>query len=213
VAILKICNLSGILSPNRGAQALPNGRIVMAKFDLEAYDTVETRLARFWEAHPNGRVLTKLEFHDERRFIVYSEIYFDREDHTPVATGYAEEIVGASPVNRTSALENCETSSIGRSLANCGFASLGKRPSKEEMEKVQRYSEEPRKPIKEAEPARVYTEEEIAKATKALVLFGEAPTVEALKLVWEEYKDLGECKIDGVSLLSAVNIKKKQLES
>jgi hypothetical protein len=185
----------------------------MAKFDLEAYDTVETRLARFWEAHPNGRVLTKLEFHDERRFIVYSEIYFDREDHTPVATGYAEEIVGASPVNRTSALENCETSSIGRSLANCGFASLGKRPSKEEMEKVQRYSEEPRKPVKEAEPARVYSEEEIAKATKALVLFGEAPTVEALKLVWEEYKDLGECKIDGVSLLSAVNIKKKQLES
>ena len=185
----------------------------MAKFDLEAYDTVETRLARFWEAHPNGRVLTKLEFHDERRFIVYSEIYFDREDHTPVATGYAEEIVGASPVNRTSALENCETSSIGRALANCGFASIGKRPSKEEMEKVQRYSDEPRKPIKEAEPARVYSEEEIAKATKAVKLFGEAPTVEALKLVWEEYKDLGECKIDGVSLLSAVNIKKKMLES
>jgi hypothetical protein len=198
---------------NRGAQALPNGRIVMAKFDLEAYDTVETRLARFWEAHPNGRVLTKLEFHDERRFIVYSEIYFDREDHTPVATGYAEEIVGASPVNRTSALENCETSSIGRSLANCGFASIGKRPSKEEMEKVQRYSEEPRKPVKEAEPERVYTEDEIKRATQGINLVKAVPTVMGLKVIWEEYKDLAECKIDGLTLKTAVNSKKKELEA
>lgn len=185
----------------------------MAKFDLEAYDTVETRLARFWEAHPNGRVLTKLEFHDERRFIVYSEIYFDREDHTPVATGYAEEIVGASPVNRTSALENCETSSIGRSLANCGFASLGKRPSKEEMEKVERYQAEPRKPIKEVEPARVYTEDEIKKAETALGLIKIAPTVMALKAFWEEFKDLADCKIDGLTIKTAVNNRKKELEA
>jgi hypothetical protein len=185
----------------------------MAKFDLEAYDTVETRLARFWEAHPNGRVLTKLEFHDERRFIVYSEIYFDREDHTPVATGYAEEIVGASPVNRTSALENCETSSIGRSLANCGFASLGKRPSKEEMEKVERYQAEPRKPIVEAAPARVFTEDEIKKAETAIDLINIAPTVEALKAFWEEFKDLAECKINGTSVKAAVNTRKKALEA
>jgi hypothetical protein len=185
----------------------------MAKFDLEAYDTVETRLARFWEAHPNGRVLTKLEFHDERRFIVYSEIYFDREDHTPVATGYAEEIVGASPVNRTSALENCETSSIGRSLANCGFASLGKRPSKEEMEKVQRYSEEPRKPIKEAEPTRVFTEAEIKTAGEAIAEIIKASNLEELKKVWSTYKDLAECQFEGISIKTAVNTRKKALES
>ena len=185
----------------------------MAKFDLEAYDTVETRLARFWEAHPNGRVLTKLEFHDERRFIVYSEIYFDREDHTPVATGYAEEIVGASPVNRTSALENCETSSIGRSLANCGFASIGKRPSKEEMEKVQRYSEEPRKPVKEAEPARVYTAEEIEKASQGIKLAQECPTVEGLKAIWDTFKDYADCPAEGVTLKTIVNARKKVLEA
>jgi len=110
----------------------------MAKFDLSEYETVEQRLSRFWKAHPEGRVLTDLVFHDERRFIVKAEIYFDRDDMTPVASGYAEEIVGASPVNRTSALENGETSSIGRALANCGFASEGKRPSRSEMEKVER---------------------------------------------------------------------------
>lgn len=183
----------------------------MAKFDIESYDTVETRLARFWEKHPEGRVLTKLEFHDERRFICYAEIYFDREDTTPVATGYAEEIVGASPVNRTSALENCETSSIGRGLANCGFASLGKRPSAEEMLKVERYNAEPRKPVKEVEPSRVFNESEIKTAKTAIELINIAPTMMALKAFWEQYKDLADCKVDGVTIKTAVNSRKKAL--
>jgi hypothetical protein len=46
---------------------------------------------------------------------------------TLVSTGWAEEIVGNSPVNKTSALENCETSAVGRALANFGFQ--GKNPS------------------------------------------------------------------------------------
>lgn len=185
----------------------------MAKFDIESYDTVETRLARFWEKHPEGRVLTKLEFHDERRFICYAEVYFDRDDTTPVATGYAEEIVGASPVNRTSALENCETSSIGRGLANCGFASLGKRPSAEEMQKVERYNAEPRKPAKEVAPSRVFDEEELKKAKTAIGLIQIAPTLMALKAFWEEYKDLSECKVEGVTIKTAVNARKKDLEA
>lgn len=185
----------------------------MAKFDIESYDTVETRLARFWEKHPEGRVLTKLEFHDERRFICYAEIYFDREDTTPVATGYAEEIVGASPVNRTSALENCETSSIGRGLANCGFASLGKRPSAEEMQKVERYNAEPRKPAKEVAPPRVFTEAELHQAGDAMGLILTAKNLEDLKRVWNTYKDLADCEIEGTSIKTAVNIRKKALEA
>jgi hypothetical protein len=39
-------------------------------------------------------------------------------------------------VNATSALENCETSAIGRALANLGYAPKGKRPSREEMLKA-----------------------------------------------------------------------------
>jgi hypothetical protein len=35
-------------------------------------------------------------------------------------------------------LENCETSAIGRALANAGFAAKGKRPSREEMAKVEK---------------------------------------------------------------------------
>jgi hypothetical protein len=56
-----------------------------------------------------------------------------------IATGYAEEVRGAGNVNRTSHVENCETSAVGRALANAGMAGsdVSKRPSREEMSKVQ----------------------------------------------------------------------------
>jgi len=55
---------------------------------------------------------------------------------TNQSAGYAEETVTSRGVNQTSALENCETSAIGRALANAGYAPKGKRPSREEMTKV-----------------------------------------------------------------------------
>lgn len=110
----------------------------MPAFNLDNYETVEDRLARFWQEHNKGRILTSIHYYDENRIVVRAEIYFDRDDSRPVATGYAEEVRGASPVNRTSHAENAETSAIGRGLANCGYAAKGSRPSREEMEKVAR---------------------------------------------------------------------------
>jgi len=115
-------------------------------FDLSQYETVEDRLHRFWEDHKNGRILTEIYFYDETRVVFRAEIYFNDTDTRPTATGYAEEIRGASPVNKTSHLENGETSAIGRGLANCGYAPKGARPSREEMEKVQRMTTQPAKP-------------------------------------------------------------------
>jgi hypothetical protein len=110
----------------------------MAHFNLADYETVEDRLVKFWDDHKEGRVLTSIHYYDDNRILVKAEIYFNREDDRPVATGYAEEVRGASPVNKTSHAENAETSAIGRGLANCGYATKGSRPSREEMEKVQR---------------------------------------------------------------------------
>lgn len=111
----------------------------MAHFDLSQYQTVAERLELFWKDHPNGRIFTKCLEMSPSRFIVYSEVYFDMADEHPKATGLAEETVQGRGVNMTSALENCESSSIGRSLANCGYSPKGdaaKRPSREEMSKV-----------------------------------------------------------------------------
>jgi hypothetical protein len=115
----------------------------MASFNLDNYETVEDRLVKFWDEHKMGRILTSVHYYDESRILVRAEIYFNREDDRPVATGYAEELRGASPVNRTSHAENAETSAIGRGLANCGYAAKGSRPSREEMEKVQRMGSAP----------------------------------------------------------------------
>ena len=114
-------------------------------FDLESYEPVQSRFSRFidWAS-------TREQF-----FAVVSEMLSTPGadvcimkssilcDGVVVATGHAEEVRGAGNVNRTSHVENCETSSLGRCLSNfpmhnfCG-SDATKRPSKEEMGKVVR---------------------------------------------------------------------------
>ena len=110
-------------------------------FNLDDYETVEERLAKFWKDHPEGRIETKLIVNTPTQYIVWSAIYRDSADIQPWATGLAEETVQGRGVNATSALENCETSSLGRSLANAGYATKGKRASREEMQKVAKGAE------------------------------------------------------------------------
>lgn len=110
----------------------------MASFNLQDYETVEERLAKFWADNPSGRIETSLVHFGNGQFIVQAFIYRDITDPLPTTTGFAEEQVSARGVNQTSALENCETSAIGRALANWIYAAKGKRPSRQEMEKVAR---------------------------------------------------------------------------
>jgi hypothetical protein len=105
-------------------------------FDLSDYQPVEERLILFWKEHPDGQIHTKLLESQSARFIVEASIYRTEADSRPWTTGLAEETVQGRGVNATSALENCETSAIGRALANAGYATKGKRASREEMQKV-----------------------------------------------------------------------------
>jgi len=109
-------------------------------FNLQDYETVESRLEKWWKDYPNGRVATKLEQTSDTRYIVSAELFKTQEDWRPCATGLASESIADRGVNSTSALENCETSAIGRALANAGYAAKGKRASREEMTKVTNYS-------------------------------------------------------------------------
>jgi len=105
-------------------------------FNLEDYETVEERLVKFWKDHPDGQIHTRVLEHTTSRFIVEASIYRTEADARPWTTGLAEETIQGRGVNATSALENCETSAIGRALANAGYATKGKRASREEMSKV-----------------------------------------------------------------------------
>ena len=113
-------------------------------FNLDDYEPVQSRFARFidWS-------LTQDNFYSvvsEMLSVPGADICVFKTsiicDGVVIATGHAEEVRGAGAVNRVSHAENCETSSLGRCLSNFprhNFAGtdVNKRPSREEMSKVQ----------------------------------------------------------------------------
>ena len=116
----------------------------MPQFNLNEYETVAERLKRFYKDYPDGRIITEnlttLQDRQVSTWVVKTSIYLNTGDQAaglPKATGMAFEIDGAGMANKTSALENAETSSIGRALANAGYSG-NKRTTREEMAKVER---------------------------------------------------------------------------
>lgn len=83
------------------------------------YQTVALRVKNFREKHPNLALLTSIVHRDEDCVVVKAEIRDENE--RPVATGHAEEYRDDGQINKTSALENAETSAIGRALAAFGL--------------------------------------------------------------------------------------------
>lgn len=102
------------------------------------YEPVDSRIHKFWAEHPDGRIHTEIVLINETEIVIKASIYADRDDPRPVAIDFAQETRNSSPVNKLSFVENCATSAIGRALATYSYSPKGKRPSKEEMEKVQR---------------------------------------------------------------------------
>ena len=114
------------------------------RFNLADYETVEQRIKRFYELHPEGSIITEnLTTEADRQrgeWVVKATIYLSDGSNAngiAKATGMAFERDGGNGANATSALENCETSAIGRALANMNLSG-NKRASREEMEKVAR---------------------------------------------------------------------------
>lgn len=83
------------------------------------YFTVAERVGDFRRERESWTIETQLIHHDEQHVIMKALIM---DGERLIATGYAEEERGSSNINKTSALENCETSAIGRALAAAGFA-------------------------------------------------------------------------------------------
>jgi hypothetical protein len=115
-------------------------------FNLDDYEPVATRLSR-WLADVGareaiGRVITEMTHHGDGWCVFKASLY---ENDTLISTGWAEEHASQRGVNSTSHVENCETSAVGRALANAGWAGSDpqKRASREEMRKA---SNAPRRP-------------------------------------------------------------------
>ena len=113
----------------------------MANFNLNDYETVEERIRRFYKDNEGGRIITQnittLQDRQVGTWVVQAFVYLYEAAEQPKATGLAFEVDGQGMANKTSALENAETSAIGRALANAGYSG-NKRATREEMAKVAR---------------------------------------------------------------------------
>ena len=107
-------------------------------FNLANYEDVDTRIHKFYETYPDGSILTELITNEEKEGIVIFKAvaYRTHVDTAASAIGYARGARKDRGVDRDFWFENCETSAIGRCLANLGLSAKGKRASSLEMAKV-----------------------------------------------------------------------------
>ena len=183
----------------------------MAKFDLDNYETVHQALVRLYTQYPLARVITKNTTPEGAKdlYEFVAELYLDSTDTRPVATGWAYEVIGDGPVNKTSAMENCETSAIGRAISNSVLV-LTKpnnlRPSREEMEKVQRMTQAPKQQA---------TPEQVNLALEAAAQVQDIETMEELKNFYKGAQEAGLLHIpmdQGVTLNALISTHKKEIE-
>ena len=119
------------------------------RFDPNDYVDVQERITQFWNEYPDGAIRTDLASPASSftEVVFRAEIYKHRDHERPDSVGYAAEKPG-NGANQTSWHENCETSAIGRALANMGAAKSRKdRPSKQEMQKVERAQPTPSRTV------------------------------------------------------------------
>ena len=107
-------------------------------FNLSEYETVDSRIHQFYGDFKDGRIVTEMELIDmEKGHVIFKAyIYKDSVRTMPDATGYADGFRKDRGVDAQFWINNAETSSIGRALANLGLSAKGKRPSAEEMAQV-----------------------------------------------------------------------------
>jgi hypothetical protein len=184
----------------------------MMAFNLDNYEPVADRLARALADHPDMRVITDLvaversEDGKPLQYIVRAQIWLG---DVLKAQDYAEEMVGSSPVNRTSALENCTTSAIGRALADMGYQGnvngKASRPSREEMEKVARVES----------VAVTYAPEQIDLVQEGLDQIPDISDLTELKTFFDGAKDAGIhlIPVNGLTIQASVGARKKVLEA
>lgn len=109
---------------------------------LKDYVQVNDRIEMFWSKYPNGRISTKIISWTDGIIIMSAEAFRDISDNVPAAIGHAYEKEGSSYINQTSALENCETSAVGRALAIMGFEIKKSVASREEVANAMKQQEE-----------------------------------------------------------------------
>ena len=105
----------------------------MVQINGKDYVTVAERLAMLHDKYENVMIETEILRFDEEIVLVKAVLRIEDKQFI----GHAQEIIGSSQVNSTSALENAETSAVGRALAFAGFGVNGEIASADEIIKAE----------------------------------------------------------------------------
>lgn len=156
--------------------ALANSEIKTTDIRGKEYAEVKERINAFRKVFPDGFIISQVEKLEDGFVLIDAKVgYYDEagEPHT-LASGKAYEKEGSSNINRTSFIENCETSAVGRALGMAGFGLIGAVASADEIrhardvqdeEKAEEVRRQKIGPIRAAALRKQLTAEEISEAT------------------------------------------------
>ena len=114
-----------------------NERLETTKIKGKPYVMVNDRVQGFRELYPDGCIVTEiLEYVEGAYCSVRASCYKNTDYERPLSTGHAQETIDKNPVNKTSMLENAETSAVGRCLGFLGIGSVEAIASADEMNKA-----------------------------------------------------------------------------
>ena len=117
-----------------------NKQIKTTDIKGKAYSEVPQRIKAFRMLYPEGFIRTRPISIEEGVCILLTEVgYYDRDEEKDIvlATGMAYEKEGSTFINKTSYIENCETSAVGRALGMLGIGIDGSVASAEEVQNAQ----------------------------------------------------------------------------
>ena len=163
-------------------------------FNLSEYETVDSRIHQFYESFKDGRIVTEMELIDMEKghCIFKAYIYKDSVRTMADSTGYADGFRKDRGVDAQFWINNAETSSIGRALANLGLSAKGKRPSAEEMSQVNSVKEKKAEVEKDYWTTPFGEQDELIKEVPAPVTINAA--VNTVAEILGTAKDVPSCK-------------------
>lgn len=106
------------------------------------YVLVKDRVLAFNDMFKNGMIETALVSYQNGQVVIKAKVVPDVKVPERYFTGYSQEKEGQGYINKTSALENAETSAVGRALAMMGIGVIESVASADEMNKAIRREEE-----------------------------------------------------------------------
>lgn len=123
-----------VVGDTRPTRASINSMLRRVDIKGKDYIDVAQRINGFWELFPEGSIVTKWLVLDGERCVCQATV---SNMGVVLATGTAEERKGSSNINKTSYIENCETSAVGRALGLAGIGSTDSIASADEVKAAQ----------------------------------------------------------------------------